>query len=88
MAWTIEYTDVARAQLRKLDKSAATRILNYMDRRIAPLEDVRSQGKALRGPLGEFWRYRVGEYRIICDLHDRELRVLVIRIGNRKDVYR
>jgi len=88
LAWAIEYTDVARRQLRKLDKPSARRILDYMDQRIAPLEDVRTLGKALRGPLGEFWRYRVGEYRIICELHDKELRVLVVRIGNRKDVYR
>jgi mRNA interferase RelE/StbE len=88
LAWTIEYTDVARTQLRKLDKAAARRIVNYMDERIAPLEDARSFGKALRGPLGEFWRYRVGDYRIICDLHDQNLRVLVVRVGSRKDVYR
>jgi len=88
LAWTIEYTDIARTQLRKLDKAAARRILNYMDERIAPLEDARSLGKALRGPLGEFWRYRVGDYRIICDLHDQNLRVLVVRVGGRKDVYR
>ena len=88
MAWTIEYTDVARSQLRKLDKAAARRILDYMDQRIARLEDARSTGKALRGPLGEFWRYRVGQYRIICELHDKTLRVLVVRVGNRKDIYR
>jgi len=88
LAWTIEYTDVARTQLRKLDKAASRRILDYMDQRIASLEDARSLGKALRGPLGEFWRYRVGDYRIICDLQDEKLRVLVVRIGNRKDVYR
>lgn len=88
MAWTIEYTDVARAQLRKLDKSASRRILNYMDQRIACLEGPRIAGKALRGPLGEFWRYRVGEYRIICELHDSRLRVLVVRVGSRKDIYR
>lgn len=88
MAWTIEYTDVALSQLRKLDKAAARRILNYMDRGVAPLDDARSLGKALRGPLGEFWRYRVGDYRIICDLKDEKLRVLVVRLGNRKDVYR
>src|SRR5271165_6763101 len=81
LVWTIEYTDSARRLLRKLDKSSARRILDYMDERIAPLEDVRSMGKALRGPLGEFWRYRVGEYRIICELHDKELRVLVVRVG-------
>ena len=88
MAWTIEYADVARTQLRKLDKAASRRILNYMDQRVARLEDPRSAGKALRGPLGDFWRYRVGEYRVICELHDQTLRVLVVRVGNRKDVYR
>ena len=77
-----------RTQLRKLDKAVARRILNYMDQRIARLEDARSMGKALRGPLGDFWRYRVGEYRIICELHDLTLRVLVVRLGSRKDIYR
>lgn len=88
MAWTIEYTDTARRQLRKLDKQSARRILDYMDQRVAPVEDARSLGKALRGPLGEFWRYRVGEYRIICELLDQQLRVLVVRVGGRKDIYR
>ena len=88
MAWTIEYTDTARRQLRKLDKQSARRILDYMDRRIAPVEDIRSLGKALRGPLGEFWRYRVGEYRVICELLDKQLRILVVRVGGRKDIYR
>jgi mRNA interferase RelE/StbE len=88
LAWTIEYSDTARRQLRKLDKQSARRILDYMDQRIAPVEDVRSLGKALRGPLGEFWRYRVGEYRIICELLDKQLRILVVRVGARKDIYR
>ena len=88
MAWTIEYSDTARRQLRKLDKQSARRILDYVDQRIAPVEDVRSLGKALRGPLGEFWRYRVGEYRIICEGLDNQLRILVVRIGARKDIYR
>lgn len=48
----------------------------------------RSAGKALRGPRGEFWRYRVGDYRIICDIQDRALRVLVVGIGNRREIYR
>ncbi len=88
MAWTIEYTDAARTQLRKLDRADARRIIDYMDQRVAPLKDARTLGKALRGPLGEFWRYRLGDYRIICEVHDEKLRVLVVRVGNRKDVYR
>ena len=87
MAWTIEYTDFARRQLRKLDKTSARRILDYMDQRVAPLEDARSLGKALHGPLGDLWRYRVGDCRIICELRDKEIRIVVVRVGNRKDVY-
>jgi mRNA interferase RelE/StbE len=55
---------------------------------VAPLDDPRSLGKTLQGRLGEFWRFRVGDYRIICELHDKSLRVVVVRIGNRKDIYR
>lgn len=65
MAWTIDYTETARKQLRKLDKQMARRILDFMDERIAGQEDPRGTGKALTGPmLGAYWRYRVGEYRI------------------------
>lgn len=88
MAWTIEYTETARRELRKLDKPWARRILDYMDQRVAPLENPRSLGKALHGPLGDLCRYRVGEYRIVCELLDQQLRVLVVRVGARKDVYR
>ncbi len=72
----------------KLDKQSAHRIVTYLKERIAPLEDPRSLGKALRGTLGNFWRYRLGEFRILCELRDTSFRVLVVRIGNRKDVYR
>lgn len=88
MAWTIDYTDTAKGQLRKLDKPTARRIVDYMDERIAGLEDPRSTGKALTGPLGGLWRYRVGDCRIICDIQDGALRVLVVRLGNRREVYR
>ena len=88
MAWAIDYTDVARRQLRKLDKTSARRILDYTDQRVAPLEDPRSLGKALHGALGDLWRYRVGDYRIICELRDKQVRIVVIRLGSRRDVYR
>lgn len=89
MVWTINYTDSARRQLRKLDKQTARRILDFMDARIITQEDPRSNGKALTGPtLGAYWRYRVGDYRVICDIQDGALCVLVIEIGNRRDVYR
>ena len=88
MAWRIEYTDTARTQLRKLDRDTARRIINYMDERVAALDDPRSVGQALTGPLGGLWRYRVGNCRVICDIQDDALRVLVVRVGRRDRVYR
>jgi mRNA interferase RelE/StbE len=88
LAWAIEYAASATAQLRKLDKPVARRILDFMDERIAPLQDPRSTGKALTGPLGGFWRYPVGDCRVICDIQDGALVVLVVQVGNRREVYR
>lgn len=89
MAWTIDYTETAKKQLRKLDKQTARRIIDFMDERVATPGGPRRNGKALTGPeLGMFWRYRVGDYRILCNIQDGTLRVLVVEIGNRRDVYR
>ena len=88
MAWRIEYTDTARTQLRRLDRYMARRIINYMDERVAVLDAPRSVGQALTGPLGGLWRYRVGDCRVICDIQDDALRVLVVRVGRRDQVYR
>lgn len=88
MAWAIDYTDSAAKQLRKLDRQAAQLILDYMDERVASQENPRSTGKALTGPLGGLWRYRVGDYRVICDIQDGALRVLVVLLGNRREIYR
>jgi len=87
LAWTIEYTETARKQLRKLDKQIARRILDFMDERISGERNPRDTGKALTGNLlGAFWRYRIGDFRIICDIQDAKLCVLVIQIGNRREV--
>jgi mRNA interferase RelE/StbE len=88
LAWTIEYAETAKKQLRKLDKVAARRIVDFMDARIAPSNDPRELGKALKGSFGSLWRYRVGDYRILCDIQDGVLTVLVLQIGNRREVYR
>ncbi|MBT2326854.1 type II toxin-antitoxin system RelE/ParE family toxin [Variovorax paradoxus] len=89
MAWTINYTETALKQLRKLDKQKARRILDFMDERVAVHENPRGFGKALTGPLlGAFWRYRVGDCRVICDLQDEVLCILVIEVGDRKEIYR
>lgn len=89
MVWRIEFDAAAKKDLAKLDKPVAKRIVSFLRDRIAPAEDPRAIGEALRGSkLGEFWKYRVGDYRIICAIEDGELRVLVVRLGNRREVYR
>ena len=89
MAWIIKYTESSSKQLKKLDKQTALRVLDYMDERVAVLSDPRSLGKNLKGPkMGEYWRYRVGDVRVICNILDGQMTVLVIEIGNRREVYR
>ena len=88
MAWTIEYAETAKKQLRKLDKLTARRIVDFMDERVARGNDPRELGKALKGSLGSLWRYRVGDYRVFCDIQDGVMTVLVLQIGNRREVYR
>lgn len=89
MAWIIEFDAAATKELARLDKPVAKQITAFLRERVAPLEDPRSIGEALKGPrLGEFWKYRVGDYRIICAIEDGRLTILVVRIGNRREVYR
>ena len=89
LAWIIKYTESSSKQLKKLDKQTALRVLDYMDERVAVLADPRSLGKNLKGPkMGEYWRYRVGDIRVICNISDGQMTVLVIEIGNRREVYR
>ena len=89
MAWKIELSSLAEKNLAKLDPQIARRILTFLRDRVAPLRDPRSIGEALKGStLGEYWKYRVGDYRIITHIEDKALRVLVVRIGNRKGVYK
>ena len=88
MAWTIDYTQTARNQLEKLDKVAARRIVDFVDNRVAKQEDPRAMGKALTGLLGTLWRYRIGDYQLICEIQHRAVTILVIRIGHRSEVYR
>ncbi|HEK0625602.1 TPA: type II toxin-antitoxin system RelE/ParE family toxin [Proteus mirabilis] len=87
MVWTINYSERALKSLRKMDKQNARRIVDFMDLRIATLDDPRLSGKPLKGELGEFWRYRVGDYRILCEIRDNEFIILAATIGHRKEVY-
>lgn len=89
MAWTIKYAESAVRQLKKLDRSVAVKIVEYLDERVASSEDPRSVGKKLSGPrLGAYWRFRIGDVRVICDVQDLRLIVLVLELGHRKEVYR
>ena len=89
MAWRVEIDSAAERDLDKLDPQMARRILAFLHGRIAPLDDPRSIGEALKGSkLGELWKYRVGDYRMISSIEDGALRILVVKIGNRREVYR
>jgi mRNA interferase RelE/StbE len=89
LAWSIEFDAAAKKDLDKLDKHTAGRIVAFLRRRVLPLEDPRTLGAALKGPrFGELWKYRVGDYRIICRIEDDRLCVLVVSLGNRREVYR
>ena len=87
MTWTVEFDDAAAKELRKLDKQAQRDILTYFRQRIATDEDPRRFGKPLSRDLSGLWRYRVRNYRMICNIEDDKLVVLVLRAGHRKDVY-
>jgi mRNA interferase RelE/StbE len=86
LTWKIEYSDTAKGQLRKLDKHVAHEICGYLDD-VVNLGDPRTKGRTLKGSLGGLWRYRVKEWRVICDIQTRELIVLVLTIDYRCKVY-
>ncbi len=88
MAWRIELTETAKRQLAKFDKNDARRITKFLRERVMTLDRPRDIGKALSGPLKGLWSYRVGEFRLICEIEDARLVVLVVKVGNRGDVYR
>ncbi|MGB9029613.1 MAG: type II toxin-antitoxin system RelE/ParE family toxin [Acidobacteriaceae bacterium] len=72
-----------------MDRRIAQRLTAFMRERVAKLDDPRSLGEPLTGPeLGHLWRYHVGDYRIVCNIQDKKVVVLVLRIGHRREVYR
>ena len=87
MIWKIEWDDAAVKELRKLDRQAQQDILRYFRKRIATDEDPRRFGKPLSRNLAGLWRYRVRHYRMICQIENENLIVLVLRVGHRKDIY-
>lgn len=88
MAWKVEITKDAKAALNRLGATEARRVLKFLFERIQGRDNPREIGEALKGNLREFWRYRVGDYRIFCRLDDNVITVFVVHVGHRKEIYR
>lgn len=88
MAWSIEVTKTATKQLSKLDRNEAKQITSFLRDKVSSLNNPRDLGKALAGNMAGLWRYRVGDWRVICEIQDNELIVLVIELGHRREIYR
>ena len=88
MAWTVEVSDVAERQLRKLDRPVQKRIVDWLCDRIEGCKNPRHFGEPLKGGRAGLWRYRIGDFRVLCDIQDERLIVLVLTIGHRREVYR
>ena len=89
MAWRIEFAEDARKELLRLDPPVARRIHAFLTERFARIDDPRSIGEALKGAkLGSFWKYRVGDWRIIAAIEDGIMRILELRVANRREVHR
>jgi mRNA interferase RelE/StbE len=86
--WQIEITRTAEKKITKLSRAAQKSIQRFLRERLLPAENPRQWGKPLRGEKRDLWRYRIGDYRLICDIQDEKIVILVIEIGHRKDVYR
>lgn len=87
MGWTIKFTAKADKQLRKMDKGTQKLILNWIEKNLVDCSDPRAKGKGLTSNRSGEWRYRIGSYRIICELQDEQLIILTLEIGHRRDVY-
>jgi len=88
LAWEIRIAEAAQKDIRKLDRKVQADIVRFLRERIENAADPRQTGKALKGDMGELWRYRLGDYRLICSIQDLVVTVLVLRVRHRKDVYR
>ena len=88
MAWKIEFDPAALKELKNLDKPIEQRILKFLHERVAKLDDPRQIGASLKGTLSGLWKYRIGDYRLICSLENDRLLVLVLHVGHHREVYK
>jgi mRNA interferase RelE/StbE len=86
--WRVEITRTAEKQITKLDRKAQKSIADFLRDRLTTASDPRQLGKPLRGDKKGLWRYRVGDYRLICEIQDEQITVLVLTVGHRKEIYR
>jgi mRNA interferase RelE/StbE len=87
LIWKIEWDSKALKEAQKLDKNARKKIVEYLENRVLVSQDPYQFGKPLKGDKSGFWRYRVGDYRILCQIENQALIVLVIAVGHRKNIY-
>jgi mRNA interferase RelE/StbE len=88
LAWIVDFDPRALKELEKLDRPAQRRIVKFLQERLSGHANPRYLGKSLSGEKAGLWRYRVGEYRLICGINDQAATVRVLRVAHRKDVYR
>lgn len=88
MVWEIEFTKTAEKQISKINRQAQRNILSFLRERVKPADNPRQFGKPLQGDKVGLWRYRVGDYRLICDIQDKRITILVLKLGHRKEVYK
>lgn len=88
MNYDVVYEKKALKQLSKLDKGQQRMIMAWINKNLVQTDNPRQQGKALKGELKEYWRYRVGNYRLLADIHDEAIEIIIIQIGHRKDIYK
>ena len=86
--WRIEFLPEAAKELKKLDRTAAARIIKTLEERIAVLDDPRTLGSALVGEHAGYWRWRIGDYRVVARIEDDRVLILVVRVAHRREVYR
>ena len=87
MAWTVSLSNIAERQLRKLDRPIQKRILDWLNDRIEGCKNPRHFGEPLRGEMAGLWRYRIGDYRVVCEIQDQQLVVLALTVGHRREIY-
>jgi mRNA interferase RelE/StbE len=88
MSYKVEYSKIAQRQIKKLDNYTKVMLMNWIEKNLVNCDNPRSKGKPLKGNLSEQWRYRVGDYRILCDIEDNKLIILVINVGHRREIYK